>query len=163
MKNFDLFLLYWPRNFFLYSSALEKKIFSKADAKNLTLLYWLGNFFLYIWWVEKNFFSTPDENSQIFWLGSGIFHLLVPLVHFHLQYRNEIFIQDYYLFELLDQLHKQTNKNIPIWRYSFQHEVIFHLFVPKGSHTGMLEFSWLVCISFDLSKIKHAWAKKILE
>ena len=102
---------------------------------------------------RKKNFSTPDENSQIFWLGSGIFHLLVPLVHFHLQYRNEIFIQDYYLFELLDQLDKQTNKNIPIWRYSFQHEVIFHLFVPKGSHTRMLEFSWLVCISLTNPKL----------
>ena len=53
----------------------------------------------------------------------------------------EIFMKDYYLFKLLDQLDKQTNKNIPIWRYSFQHEGIFHPFVPKGSHTRMLEFS----------------------
>ena len=60
---------------------------------NLTfsLLYWLGKNFLYSWWVEKKIFSTPDENSQIFWLGSGIFHLVVPLLHFHLQYRNENF------------------------------------------------------------------------
>ena len=110
MKNFDLFLLYWPGNIFLYSSALEKIFFSKADEwrknfslrlmlkklwkwSNLTfsLLYWLGKFFLYSWWVEKKFFSTPDENSQIFWLGSGIFHLVVPLLHFHLQYRNGFF------------------------------------------------------------------------
>ena len=104
------FLLYWPGNIFLYSSALEKIFFSKADEwrknfslrlmlkklwkwSNLTfsLLYWLGKFFLYSWWVEKKIFSTPDENSQIFWLVSAIFHLMVPLVHFHLQYRNAKF------------------------------------------------------------------------
>ena len=51
----------------------------------------------------------------------------------------------------IDQMNtaNQTKKNIPQGR-SWHNEVIFQPFVPKGSHTRMLEYSWLMSVSFDL-------------